>query len=123
MTAFFPDGLCEKLWGIYAAKSAQWAALVSQLRRYHRGALLTSRFMGTAVHSKVINRKTAALTATNFVGEACVHAQSLTQKFYGNSSEIIVESTNLIHKAKWLWVMGVHQGFSLMFPKSERKKT
>lgn len=57
MTAFFPDGLCEKLWGIYAAKSTQWAALVSQLSRYHQGALLTPRFMGTAVHSKVTSRK------------------------------------------------------------------
>lgn len=57
MTAFFPDGLCEKPWGIYAAKSAQWAALVSQMSTYHRGALLTPRFMGTALHSKVINRK------------------------------------------------------------------
>lgn len=48
---------CVKNWGIYAAKSTQWAALVSQLSRDHRGALLTLRFMGTAVHSKVINRK------------------------------------------------------------------
>lgn len=55
MPAFFPDGLCEKL-GDLCSQERTVGSPGLTTEQIPRGALLTPRFMGTAVHSKV-NRK------------------------------------------------------------------
>lgn len=96
-------------------------AHTGQPRSHNRAE--TTRFMGTAVHSEVTNRKKLLPWRQLVLLVKPVSMPVIDTEVQGDSSEIIVESTNLIRKAKWFWVMGVHQGFSLMFPKSERKKT
>lgn len=55
MPAFFPDGLCETL-GDLCSQERTVGSPGLTTEQISRGALLTPRFMGTAVHSKV-NRK------------------------------------------------------------------
>lgn len=55
MPAFFPDGLCEKL-GDLCSQERTVGSPGLTTEQIPRGSLLTPRFMGTAVHTKV-NRK------------------------------------------------------------------